>query len=129
MTHFESSWRYSEGVVSPFTLHLSFSTFSMIMDGVVSMMLGFVIICGFLLHALWLIFCQCCGCLQRGLVEFMCSVFVASWTGVVKYHGPRPSRRAKQVPFSPSSGFCHWFCLQFSKGKVFKQHCQGLMFC
>ncbi|MCO5598927.1 hypothetical protein L7F22_053026 [Adiantum nelumboides] len=35
--------------------------------------------------------------LERGLVEFMCSVFVASWTGVVKYHGPRPSRRPKQV--------------------------------
>jgi hypothetical protein len=26
--------------------------------------------------------------------------FVASWTGVVKYHGPRPSRRPKQVRFS-----------------------------
>ncbi|KAJ7563973.1 hypothetical protein O6H91_03G132600 [Diphasiastrum complanatum] len=35
--------------------------------------------------------------LERGLVEFICSVFVASWTGVVKYHGPRPSRRPKQV--------------------------------
>lgn len=35
--------------------------------------------------------------MERGLVEFMCSVFVASWTGVVKYHGPRPSRRPKQV--------------------------------
>lgn len=35
--------------------------------------------------------------LERGLVEFMCSVFVASWTGVVKYHGPRPSRGRKQV--------------------------------
>ncbi|KAL2649867.1 hypothetical protein R1flu_017995 [Riccia fluitans] len=35
--------------------------------------------------------------LERGLVEFICSVFVASWTGVIKYHGPRPSRRAKQV--------------------------------
>jgi 1-acyl-sn-glycerol-3-phosphate acyltransferase len=34
---------------------------------------------------------------ERGLVEFICSVFVASWTGVVKYHGPKPSRRAKQV--------------------------------
>eukprot|EP00850_Spirogloea_muscicola_P015377 SM000117S25497 [mRNA] locus=s117:148653:152355:- [translate_table: standard] len=33
----------------------------------------------------------------RVLVEFMCSVFVASWTGVVKYHGPRPSRRPNQV--------------------------------
>ncbi|KAL2651156.1 hypothetical protein R1flu_019284 [Riccia fluitans] len=35
--------------------------------------------------------------IERGLVEFMCGVFVASWTGVVRYHGPRPSRRAKQV--------------------------------
>jgi glycerol-3-phosphate O-acyltransferase 3/4 len=37
------------------------------------------------------------GQIERGLVEFICSVFVASWTGVVRYHGPRPSRRAKQV--------------------------------
>uniref|UniRef100_A0A0C9RKX3 TSA: Wollemia nobilis Ref_Wollemi_Transcript_13066_1763 transcribed RNA sequence n=1 Tax=Wollemia nobilis TaxID=56998 RepID=A0A0C9RKX3_9CONI len=35
--------------------------------------------------------------LERVLVEFMCSVFVASWTGVVKYHGPRPSVRPRQV--------------------------------
>ncbi|KAL3701590.1 hypothetical protein R1sor_019612 [Riccia sorocarpa] len=35
--------------------------------------------------------------LERGLVEFLCSVFVASWTGVIRYHGPRPSRRPKQV--------------------------------
>eukprot|EP00249_Psilotum_nudum_P021534 c28146_g1_i1 orf=516-1382(-) len=35
--------------------------------------------------------------LERGLVEFMCSVFVASWTAVVRYHGPRPSRRSRQV--------------------------------
>ncbi|KAK4477267.1 hypothetical protein RD792_016481 [Penstemon davidsonii] len=35
--------------------------------------------------------------LQRGLVEVLCSFFVASWTGVVKYHGPRPSMRPKQV--------------------------------
>ena len=34
---------------------------------------------------------------QRCLVEMMCSFFVASWTGVVKYHGPRPSIRPKQV--------------------------------
>ena len=35
--------------------------------------------------------------IERGLVEFQCSVFVASWTGVIKYHGPRPSRRPGQV--------------------------------
>ncbi|RWR93457.1 Phospholipid/glycerol acyltransferase [Cinnamomum micranthum f. kanehirae] len=35
--------------------------------------------------------------MERILVEFLCSVFVASWTGVIKYHGPRPSMRPKQV--------------------------------
>uniref|UniRef100_A0A7N0VB07 Phospholipid/glycerol acyltransferase domain-containing protein n=1 Tax=Kalanchoe fedtschenkoi TaxID=63787 RepID=A0A7N0VB07_KALFE len=35
--------------------------------------------------------------LQRSLVELICCFFVASWTGVVKYHGPRPSMRPKQV--------------------------------
>ncbi|KAK8939963.1 hypothetical protein KSP40_PGU013019 [Platanthera guangdongensis] len=35
--------------------------------------------------------------IERKLVEMMCGVFVASWTGVVKYHGPRPSRRPQQV--------------------------------
>ncbi|GBG61079.1 hypothetical protein CBR_g18671 [Chara braunii] len=35
--------------------------------------------------------------LETWLVGFMCGVFVASWTGVVKYHGPRPSRRPNQV--------------------------------
>lgn len=30
-------------------------------------------------------------------MELICSFFVASWTGVVKYHGPRPSIRPKQV--------------------------------
>ncbi|PKA60207.1 Lysophospholipid acyltransferase LPEAT1 [Apostasia shenzhenica] len=34
---------------------------------------------------------------ERKLVEMMCGVFVASWTGVVKYHGPRPSMRPQQV--------------------------------
>ncbi|KAL5198908.1 hypothetical protein ABZP36_002420 [Zizania latifolia] len=35
--------------------------------------------------------------IERWLVEMMCSVFVASWTGVIKYHGPRPSTRPHQV--------------------------------
>ncbi|XP_065879357.1 uncharacterized protein [Euphorbia lathyris] len=34
---------------------------------------------------------------SRCLVELICSFFVASWIGVVKYHGPRPSIRPKQV--------------------------------
>ncbi|KAL1366364.1 hypothetical protein HN51_014202 [Arachis hypogaea] len=35
--------------------------------------------------------------IERCLVEMICGFFVASWTGVVKYHGPRPSMRPKQV--------------------------------
>ncbi|KAH0860175.1 hypothetical protein HID58_088436 [Brassica napus] len=35
--------------------------------------------------------------ISRVLVEMICSFFVGSWTGVVKYHGPRPSIRPKQV--------------------------------
>ncbi|KAL5721065.1 glycerol-3-phosphate 1-O-acyltransferase [Ranunculus cassubicifolius] len=35
--------------------------------------------------------------LERFLVELICRFFVASWTGVVRYHGPRPSIRPKQV--------------------------------
>ncbi|XP_030942436.1 glycerol-3-phosphate acyltransferase 9 [Quercus lobata] len=35
--------------------------------------------------------------IERSLVELICSFFVASWTGVVKYHGPQPSMRPKQV--------------------------------
>lgn len=27
---------------------------------------------------------------ERRLVQFLCQVFVMSWTGVIKYHGPRP---------------------------------------
>ncbi|KMT15922.1 hypothetical protein BVRB_3g056070 isoform C [Beta vulgaris subsp. vulgaris] len=35
--------------------------------------------------------------LGRSLVKLICTFFVASWTGVIKYHGPRPSMRPKQV--------------------------------
>ena len=27
---------------------------------------------------------------ERTLVQWQCWIFVASWTGVIKYHGPRP---------------------------------------
>ncbi|KAL0916910.1 hypothetical protein M5K25_014463 [Dendrobium thyrsiflorum] len=35
--------------------------------------------------------------IERALVEMICGFFVTSWTGVVKYHGPRPSMRPHQV--------------------------------
>ena len=38
-----------------------------------------------------------CASLERALVQFQCSIFVASWTGVVRYHGPRPVNRPNHV--------------------------------
>lgn len=34
---------------------------------------------------------------ERGCVKALCQAFVASWTGVVRYHGPRPVPRAGHV--------------------------------
>jgi len=34
---------------------------------------------------------------ERALVQFMCQLFVASWTGVIRYHGPRPVNRPNHV--------------------------------
>ncbi|GAB4822962.1 hypothetical protein N2152v2_010008 [Parachlorella kessleri] len=34
---------------------------------------------------------------ERWLVQFMCKVFVFSWTGVIRYHGPKPVPRANYV--------------------------------
>lgn len=36
---------------------------------------------------------------QRCFAKLTSSLFVASWTGVIKYHGPQPSMRPKQVPW------------------------------
>ena len=33
--------------------------------------------------------------IESSLIVFMCNVFVWSWTGVVRFHGPQPSRGAK----------------------------------
>ncbi|KAL3730949.1 hypothetical protein ACJRO7_027900 [Eucalyptus globulus] len=35
--------------------------------------------------------------IQRFLAELLCCFYVASWTGVIKYHGPLPSLRPNQV--------------------------------
>jgi glycerol-3-phosphate O-acyltransferase 3/4 len=34
---------------------------------------------------------------ERGCVKALCQAFVASWTGVVRYHGPRPVPRPNHV--------------------------------
>lgn len=35
--------------------------------------------------------------IERALVQAQCWIFVASWTGVIRYHGPRPGPRANSV--------------------------------
>lgn len=35
--------------------------------------------------------------LQLWILKFYCSVFIASWSGVIKYHGARPTKRTNQV--------------------------------
>ena len=35
--------------------------------------------------------------IQLKLLQFYCSVWVMSWTGVIRYHGPRPQKRPNQV--------------------------------
>ncbi|KAH8510420.1 hypothetical protein H0E87_008107 [Populus deltoides] len=49
---------------------------------------------------------------QRCLVELICMFFVASWTGVVKYHGPRPSIRPKQVFVSNHTSMIDFIILE-----------------
>jgi len=34
---------------------------------------------------------------QLRIIQFYCSVWIASWNGVIKYHGPRPQKRPNQV--------------------------------
>jgi len=34
---------------------------------------------------------------EKGCVQFLCQAFVASWTGVVRYHGPAPVPRPGHV--------------------------------
>lgn len=36
---------------------------------------------------------------QRLLLRWICSVFVMSWTGVIRYHGVIPARRPNQVQY------------------------------
>ncbi|URD84745.1 acyltransferase [Musa troglodytarum] len=43
---------------------------------------------------------------DRKLVVMICSVFVASWTAVIKYHGPRPSMRPQQGAFELDCAVC-----------------------
>jgi len=35
--------------------------------------------------------------LQQRIIQLYCSIFIASWSGVIRYHGPRPQRRVNTV--------------------------------
>jgi len=35
--------------------------------------------------------------LQQKIIQSYCSVFITSWSGVIRYHGPRPQRRVNSV--------------------------------
>ncbi|KAM0846091.1 hypothetical protein ACQ4PT_055902 [Festuca glaucescens] len=50
--------------------------------------------------------------IERKLDEMMCSVFVASWTGVIKYHGPRPSSRPYQVSVANHTSMIDFIILE-----------------
>mmetsp|Transcript_20669 Transcript_20669/g.39275 ORF Transcript_20669/g.39275 Transcript_20669/m.39275 type:complete len:499 (+) Transcript_20669:149-1645(+) len=50
--------------------------------------------------------------LERSLTEFICSAFVASWTGVVKYHGPRPTPGANKVYVANHTSMIDFIILQ-----------------
>eukprot|EP00240_Pyramimonas_obovata_P004957 CAMPEP_0118944026 /NCGR_PEP_ID=MMETSP1169-20130426/39515_1 /TAXON_ID=36882 /ORGANISM="Pyramimonas obovata, Strain CCMP722" /LENGTH=413 /DNA_ID=CAMNT_0006889423 /DNA_START=245 /DNA_END=1482 /DNA_ORIENTATION=+ len=50
--------------------------------------------------------------LERSLTEFMCGVFVASWSGVVKYHGPRPTRGPNKVCVANHTSMIDFIILQ-----------------
>src|SRR5689334_20508844 len=34
---------------------------------------------------------------QLQLMQLYCSFFVAAWSGVIRYHGPRPEKRPNQI--------------------------------
>jgi glycerol-3-phosphate O-acyltransferase 3/4 len=34
---------------------------------------------------------------QQKAIQLYCSIFVAAWSGVIRYHGPRPQMRVNSV--------------------------------
>jgi 1-acyl-sn-glycerol-3-phosphate acyltransferase len=61
--------------------------------------------------------------LERSLTEFMCSIFVASWTGVVKYHGPRPTPGANKVYVANHTSMIDFIILQQVRRLLGCTHC------
>ncbi|MES1910062.1 MAG: hypothetical protein MHM6MM_002723, partial [Cercozoa sp. M6MM] len=62
--------------------------------------------------------------LERRLISFVCGVCVASWTGVVKYHGVIPRRRSHQIYVANHTSMIDMIILQqaHSYAVVGQQH-------
>ncbi|GAB2219257.1 hypothetical protein Droror1_Dr00006890 [Drosera rotundifolia] len=50
--------------------------------------------------------------LESRLLQLFCGFFVASWTGVIKYHGPRPSKRPGLVFVANHTSMIDFFILE-----------------
>ena len=61
---------------------------------------------------------------QRQLAVFLCSVFVASWTGVIRYHGPLPSARRNQIFVANHTSMIDFIVLEqiFSFAVIMQAH-------
>lgn len=49
--------------------------------------------------------------IEKWMVKAECGMFVASWTGVIKYHGPRPTSRRNRVWVCNHSSMIDWIVL------------------
>eukprot|EP01114_Cavostelium_apophysatum_P015852 TRINITY_DN4404_c0_g1_i1.p1 TRINITY_DN4404_c0_g1~~TRINITY_DN4404_c0_g1_i1.p1 ORF type:complete len:579 (+),score=100.79 TRINITY_DN4404_c0_g1_i1:116-1852(+) len=62
------------------------------------LLLGTIVI-GILMTSSWYVFGDAPSRdrFQQKLILYYCAVFIASWSGVIRYHGPRPQRRPNQI--------------------------------
>jgi len=63
---------------------------------------------------------------EATLVQMLCGAFVASWTGVIKYHGPKPVKKANQVYVSNHTSMIDFIVLmQWAPFAVIMQKHKG----
>ena len=64
--------------------------------------------------------------IEKWMVRVECGMFVASWTGVIKYHGPRPTSRRNRVWVCNHSSMIDWLVLSnYSSFATIMQKHQG----
>jgi len=66
--------------------------------------------------------------MQRWIIQFYSSVFIAAWSGVIRYHGPRPQKRPNQIFVSNhTTVFDIVVCMQGFSYSVLGQKHPGLI--